>query len=68
MENWFKLSQNSLQKLERDLEEVAVKLKIELETVLEDMDVLNLKIRIEEKEKGELKYVDITARGIYWFL
>lgn len=68
LENWFKLSQNSLQKLERDLEEVAVKLKIELETVLEDMDVLNLKIRIEEKEKGELKYVDITARGIYWFL
>jgi len=63
LDTWFKNSQSSLQKLERDLEEVAVKLKIELETVLEDMDVLSLKIRIEEKEKGEMKFVDINARG-----
>ena len=68
IDNWLKLSRNSLEKFERDLEEVSVKFKIELETTLEEIDILDLKMKVTRKEKGELRDFEISTSSIIHIL
>lgn len=67
LDNWLKESRKSLQKLEGDLEEVSMRLKVELDAIVEGVDALDLKIKLFEKDKRELQSVEIVTPGIIFF-
>jgi len=68
IESWLKASRASIQKLERDLEEVSVQFKIEMETTLEEIDILDLKMKVAKKEKGEIRGVDISTSSTFHYI
>lgn len=63
LDKWLKQSKESLYRFERDLEEISVRLKIELETTLDEFDVLQLKIDSGVNPKKDLQQIEILTKG-----